>query len=282
MPAPASADDAYARSIEAWRAQREARLRGDEGWPTVVALYWLRPGANRFGSAADNDLVLPASAAAHAGALRVDGTTVTLEPAAGAQITVDGAAATARRLRPDEPGPPDVVATGRVRLFLVERSGRLGVRVRDLDSPARRAFKGLRWYPIRPEYRVVGRLVPNPEPRRLRIANVLGLVDEMESAGVVVFTLGGHEVRLEPVYETPARSELFFIFRDRTSGHGTYPAGRFLYADLPRDGQVVIDFNKAYTPPCAFTRFATCPLPPRQNHLPIAIEAGELEPPAAH
>jgi uncharacterized protein (DUF1684 family) len=186
-------------------------------------------------------------------------------------------------LRPDTPGPPDVLALGRVRLFVVERSGRIGVRVRDLDSAARRAFRGVRWYPVREDYRVVGRMEPHATPRKLRIANVLGLVDEMESAGVVVFRLGGQELRLEPVYETPERSELFFIFRDRTSGHGTYPAGRFVYAELPRDGQVVLDFNKAYTPPCAFTRFATCPLPPRQNHLPVPIEAGELDPaPGGH
>jgi uncharacterized protein (DUF1684 family) len=183
---------------------------------------------------------------------------------------------TRKELRADIPGPPDVLSLGELRFFVIERGGKMAIRLRDLKSPARAAFTGVRWFPIKKEYRVVGRFVPHAGPKKLSVPNVLGTVEALESPGAVEFTLAGQKLRLEPVYEEPGAQELFYIFRDKTAAHETYGAGRFLYTDLPKNGQVVIDFNKAYTPPCAFTRFATCPLPPRQNHLPVRIEAGEL------
>jgi uncharacterized protein (DUF1684 family) len=270
--------DDYQRGIEAWRQAREARLRGDEGWLTVAGLFWLKEGENRLGSDPGAEVVLPAhSAPARAGVLRLQKGKVTIEPAAGVPITLHDQPVGRRELRSDVPGPEDVLALGRTRFFVIERSGRLAIRLRDLDSPARKAFAGLRWFPVRPEYRVVGHFTPHPTPKKMPIPNVLGLVEEMISPGTVTFQLQGKQLSLEPVYETPAQDELFFIFRDKTSARETYGAGRFFYADKPRDGEVIIDFNKAYTPPCAFTRFATCPLPPRQNHLPVRIEAGELD-----
>jgi len=277
LAAPSMTDD-YQKGIEAWRQAREARLRSDTGWLTVAGLFWLKEGENRLGSDPNAEVVLPAhSAPARAGILRVHGGQVRIEPAAGVNITLGGQPVGQRTLKSDTPGPEEVLALGRTRFFVIERSGKLAIRLRDLDSPARKAFTGLHWFPIRPEYRVVGRFTPHPAPKKLSIPNVLGLVEEMVSPGVVTFTLQGKEMSLEPVYETPAQDELFFIFRDKTSAHETYGAGRFFYADNPKNGEVVIDFNKAYTPPCAFTRFATCPLPPRQNHLPVRIEAGELD-----
>jgi uncharacterized protein (DUF1684 family) len=272
-----SGDAAYDKEIEAWRKAREDRLRSDEGWLTVAGLYWLEEGDNRFGSDQTATVVLPAhSAPARAGVFRVHGKKVSVVVAPGAKVTAGGQPVTEKELRSDVPGPPDVLALGAVRLFVIERGGKMAIRLRDLESPARRNFKGVRWFPTRKEYRVVGKFIPHPSPKQLSIPNVLGMVESMESPGVVVFRLQGQELRLEPVYETPERNELFFIFRDRTSGHETYGAGRFFYAENPRNGEVVIDFNKAYTPPCGFTRFATCPLPPRSNHLPVRIEAGEL------
>jgi uncharacterized protein len=272
-----SGDAAYDKEIEAWRKAREDRLRSDEGWLTVAGLYWLQEGDNRFGSDQTATVVLPEhSAPARAGLFRVHGKKVTVVVAPGVKVTAGGQPVTEKELRSDVPGPEDVLALGAVRLFVIERGGKVAIRLRDLESPARRNFKGVRWFPIRKEYRVVGKFIPHPSPRQLSIPNVLGMVESMESPGVVVFKLQGQELRLEPVYETPERNELFFIFRDRTSGHETYGAGRFFYAENPRNGEVVIDFNKAYTPPCGFTRFATCPLPPKSNHLPVRIEAGEL------
>ena len=270
--------DGYEKEIETWRQAREARLRGDEGWLTVAGLFWLKEGENRLGSDPGAEVVLPAhSAPARAGILRLQKGKVTIEPAAGVPITLGGKPVGKQELRADEPGPPDVLALGQLKFFVIQRSGKLAIRLRDLQSAARKSFTGLHWFPIRKQYRVVGRFTPHPAPKKLSIPNVLGLVEEMVSPGYVTFQLQGQELRLEPVYETPAEDELFFIFRDKTSAKETYGAGRFFYAPKPKDGQVIIDFNKAYTPPCAFTRFATCPLPPRQNHLPIRVEAGELD-----
>jgi hypothetical protein len=275
---PAVSDDGYVKQIEAWRQARETRLRGDEGWLTVAGLFWLQEGDNVFGSDPKSAVLLPAhSSPAHAGIFRVHGGKVSVEIAPGTAVTLAGKPVIKAELRSDATGPADVLALGKLRFFVIERSGKLAIRLRDLAAPARQALPPLRWFPIRPEYRVVGRFVPHPTPKKLAIPNVLGLVEEMVSPGIVVFHLQGQELKLEPVYEEPDAKELFFIFRDKTSAHETYGAGRFFYADNPKNGEVIIDFNKAYTPPCAFTRFATCPLPPRQNHLPLRIPAGELD-----
>jgi uncharacterized protein (DUF1684 family) len=256
----------YREAIQGWRAERETKLRAEEGWLAVAGLFWLRDGEYRLGTAAGSDLVLPAGAApAQAGRLSVGGRRVVFHPP-------DGGAS--RELRPDS---EDVVQSGRLRLSLIERGGRLGLRVRDPESPRRRSFTGLQWYPVDESYRVTARFVPAAAPRTIGIPNVLGDVIEMPSPGHVEFTLRGRALRLDPVLEGDA-PELFFIFRDRTAGKTTYGAGRFLYADPPKDGRVTLDFNKAYSPPCAFTDFATCPLPPRQNRLALAVEAGEKDP----
>jgi len=153
---------------------------------------------------------------------------------------------------------------------------RYGVRLRDRNSAMRREFKGLRWHPVDPAYRVVAQFVAYPEPKTIPVPNILGDTPEMTSPGYVEFTLAGQALRLEPVFDGADAHELFFIFGDQTNGLETYPSGRFLYAALPESGQVVLDFNKAENPPCAFTPFATCPLPPKQNRLPVRVEAGEL------
>ena len=160
-------------------------------------------------------------------------------------------------------------------MFLIRREERYALRLRDLNSTMRRAFKGLEYFPVSETYRVTASFTAYPQLRKIRIPNVLGQNPEMESPGYVTFSIAGTALRLEPVYETPERTDLFFIFRDATSQDASYPAGRFLHTPLPRDGQVLIDFNLAYNPPCAFTDFATCPLPPRQNQMAVRIEAGE-------
>jgi uncharacterized protein (DUF1684 family) len=156
------------------------------------------------------------------------------------------------------------------------------VRMKDKDSARRRSFKGLRWYPVREEFRLAARWVPYATPKHIEIASVTGQVSPMPSPGYAEFELGGRTLRLEPVLEEPGASELFFIFKDATAPKETYGAGRFLYAAMPKDGQVELDFNKAYSPPCAFTPYATCPLPPKQNRLSVRIEAGELDPRVLH
>jgi hypothetical protein len=271
-------------AVQAWRRGREARLRSDEGWLTVAGLFWLGPGAQTFGSAKERGLVLPASAPGLAGTLHVTGKRVEVEAAPGVALSVAGEAVTRRALRSDAGGEatPDVLVLGRLRLFVIERGGKLAIRIRDLDSPRRKSFAGLEYFPIRSSHRVTARFVPHPRPTTITFPTIVGGTDEMVSPGTAIFQLGGRELRLDAALETKNDTRLFFIFRDLTAGTDTYGAGRFLYTALPapvpgRGGeqQVVLDFNQAYTPPCAFTPYAVCPLPPRQNRLPIRIEAGE-------
>jgi uncharacterized protein (DUF1684 family) len=276
----------YVREVEAWQAERARRLTADGGWLTVAGLHWLQPGANRFGSDPDDAIVLPAhSAPARAGQFVLEGGRVRVEARPEAGLTLAGKPVTGLTLRSDAGGAaPDVLSMGALTLQIIDRGGRLGVRVKDMKSPARAAFKGLRHFPIDPRYRVVARFVPHDAPVSLNVPTVLGPVESMPSPGYVSFDLpvarrsdGGapSPLRLDAVVE-PGETDLFFIFRDATAGKTSYGAGRFLYAYPPVDGEVILDFNRAYSPPCAFTPHATCPLPPAGNRLPIAIEAGEM------
>lgn len=271
--AQAPSDAPYRREIGQHRAAREAELKADGGWLTVAGLFWLKPGQNVAGSATGSDLVLPAKAPSRVGVFDLKDGTVAFEADPAAPVTADGNRVTRLVL---EEGEQHALASGDLRFFVIRRSDRVGIRMRDLRSPMRQAFKGIEYYPVRPHYRVHAKFVPYDTPRRIPIPNVLGQNPEMESPGYVLFTLHGRQLRLEPVYETDAKEDLFFIFKDLTSRGDTYPAGRFLHAPLPERGEVILDFNKAYNPPCAFTDFATCPLPPKQNQLSIRIEAGEL------
>jgi uncharacterized protein len=272
----AHADPAYQDQIQKWREGREARLKADDGWLTVAGLFWLTDGTHRIGTGPKNEIVLPpGSAAPLVGTIEQRGgkTTITVQP--GVPIESKGAPVTEMALRPDSSGEPDVLTLGRLSFFVIERGGRFGIRLRDKESPQRKTFAGLSWYPIDESYRIAARFVPNETAKTIPVPNILGQVLPMPSPGRAVFTIGGKEVGLDAVLEEPDDKQLFFIFADGTSGKGTYGAGRFLYTDLPKDGRVVLDFNKAYSPPCAFTPFATCPLPPKQNRLPVKIEAGE-------
>ncbi len=202
-----------------------------------------------------------------------DGKT-TLRVASGAEVTLEGKPVSTLVMNTGADHKPDVIRLGALLLNVIKRGERFGVRVKDSNAKHRRQFKGLRWFPVKEAYRITARFVAYEQPREIEIANVLGDVDKMPSPGYALFNLGGKEHRLDPILE--GEDKLFFIFADPTNNKTTYGAGRFLYTDLPQDGKVSLDFNQAINPPCAFTKFATCPLPPRQNRLTIAIEAGEL------
>jgi uncharacterized protein len=270
----------YAREIDAWRAKREAGLRAPDGWLSVVGLHWLREGTSTMGSEKGSDILLPLPAPPRVGTLALVKGKALVRIAPGVTVKSQDKAVTELELHSDKDGKADVLTVGPVSMYVIERGGRQALRVKDVESPRRRAFRGLDWYPVKEAYRIRARFVPYDPPRKIPIANVLGMVEAMPSPGYVAFNVGGREVKLDPVLEEPDAKELFFLFRDTTAGKDTYPAGRFLYAEMPKDGEVVLDFNKAYSPPCAFTSFATCPLPPRQNRLGVRIEAGERRPQA--
>jgi uncharacterized protein (DUF1684 family) len=274
-PGTAAEDRAYRDEIESWRRAREARLTADGGWLTVAGLFWLKEGENTFGSDAGNDFVLPRTAPARSGrfTLREGQVAVALEPSAAA--TIGGRPAAAGPLRSDASGEPDVVVMGRLSMAVIERGGRLAIRLRDLDRAERRAFEGLDWFPVDESYRVRARFEPYDRPKMIPVPNVLGTTEAMPSPGQAVFTRDGVEHRLDGVFETKDAQELFFIFGDATNGKETYAAGRFFYSALPEGGQVLLDFNKAYNPPCVFTPYATCPLPPKGNQLALRVTAGE-------
>jgi uncharacterized protein len=265
----------YRAKIAKFRAEREAELKAEDGWLSVSGLFWLKEGKNSFGADPSNDLVLPeGSAPPRAGVFELhDGKTI-LRVAGGAEVTLDGKPVTALVMKTGEKQKPDVIRLGALLLSLIHRGERFGIRVKDSNARQRREFKGLRWFPAKEGFRITAKFVAYQEPRNIEIANVLGEVNKMPSPGYALFNLGGKEHRLDPILE--GDDKLFFIFADPTNNKATYGAGRFLYADLAQDGKVTLDFNQAINPPCAFTPFATCPLPPRQNRLKIAIKAGEL------
>ena len=265
-------------ALDAWRAERVARLTAEDGWLALVGLLWLEPGDNAFGRGAGNALALDHPALpTRAGTFRVRDGRVTFRAAPGADVRLAGAPVRTAELASDRDGPPTVLERGPLRFFVIERAGRLAVRVRDRDSPRRREFAGLEHFPATGDWIVQARFEPHVPARRIPIVNVLGYEDEMTSPGALVFEKDGREWRLDAILERPDARELFVMFADATSGRETYGAGRFLYTALPHDGRVTLDFNRAYGPPCAFNLFATCPLPPEQNRLALRVDAGELK-----
>ena len=271
-----TADD-YMHSVAEWRAQHEAELKADDGWLTVVGLEWLKEGENRVGSNPAFEVKLPKSAPDRVGTIVVTSGKAHFIPDKAAHVTFNGAPATETDLKPDTTPQYDKLAVGRVKFFVIQRENRLGVRIKDNASAARTAFTGLRWYPVDPTWKVQAKYVPFDKPRKVAFDTIAGVKEEDESPGYVTFTRDGREYRMEPVVDG---NDLWFVMRDGTSGKSTYGASRFLYAPAPKTGlkqagTVEIDFNRAENPPCVFTDFATCPLPPPQNRLTLAVTAGE-------
>jgi hypothetical protein len=274
-PALEETGDEYITEIETWRADREERLRAEDGWLSLVALVWLQPGRNDFGSGTGNEIRFPeGTAPGHAGTLILDGGEVRLEPGEGVDLLLNGEPAANSVLATDATGKPDVVKVGDLSFHIIVRGERIAVRAKHPGAPTRTGFEGLEHFDIDPAYRVTGTLVRYRQPREIPVPTVLGTEERMLAPGVVEFTLHGETLTLVPLADDPEAERFFVIFRDGTSGKETYPGGRFLTAVREGEG-IVLDFNRAYNPPCAFTKFATCPLPPRENRLEARIEAGE-------
>jgi uncharacterized protein (DUF1684 family) len=266
----------YEQELEQWRAKRLAGLKGEDGWLSLIGLFWLKEGENRFGSDPTGEIVLPdGKAPRHAGTLRLAAGKVTLDAGPDAKITSKGQPVTTLELRSDEEGEPTMLELGSLSFHVVKRGERLGLRVRDRENPARAEFKGTDYYPADRKWVVSARFEPYQPPKQVPILNVLGMETEETSPGVLAFEVDGRPYKLEALKEK-GEEQFFIIFADQTSNKETYGAGRYLYADPPgADGRVTLDFNRAYSPPCAFTKYATCPLPPPQNRLPLRVEAGE-------
>jgi uncharacterized protein (DUF1684 family) len=268
---------AHKTEIQKWQSDRLASLTKEDGWLTLAGLFWLNEGENKFGSDAKNPVILPQDKApAVAGSLFLAQGHVRLAARSGVEITADNKPATALDLKDDnDDNGPTILKLGSLLINVVKRGDRIGVRVKDTESRTRREFKGLEYFPIDPKWRIEARFEPYQPVKTIPITNVLGMTDDETSTGAIVFEVGGHTYRIDPILEK-GETDLFVMIADETTGKETYGAGRYLYVTPPdATGKVVIDFNKTYSPPCAFTNFATCPLPPKQNHLPLRIEAGE-------
>lgn len=266
-----------AAGFEQWRAGRLAALTSGTGWLTLVGLYWFREGPNTIGQGRSNTIAIDNPALGRrAGRFVVDGTVVRFEAAPKSCVRIDGKPVTRQVLTADKAGEPELLSCGSLEFYVIERGGKLGLRVRDIASRARREFRGLDYFPFDPLWVVDARFEPYAPPRHVPIVNVLGMELDMLSPGALVFEHDGREWRLDALLEDPDADTLFVMFADGTSSRETYGAGRFLYVPLPVAGHVTVDFNRAHSPPCAFTPFATCPLPPEQNRIALRVAAGEL------
>ena len=271
-------DAAYVKSFEQWKAKRIESLK--QNWLPLAGLFWLKPGVNSFGSAPDNTVVFP-KGPVHAGEFDLKGNQVTVKLLPQAHATIAGKPIAAAKLEPDTAEHETVVEMQSLRFHVIVRGTRVGVRLKDIDSTAARNFRGLTFFPLDLNYRVIARWEPSDGNKTVDIPNILGDVTHQRLTGTVVFQLNGQELRLSDLNDDPSKG-LFIVFNDPTSKTDTYPGGRFLDTDPPVNGTVVLDFNRAYNPPCVVTPYATCPLAPKENRLSMPIPVGEKFDRAAH
>jgi uncharacterized protein len=270
-PNAPAVDPAYQQSFEKWKSEHVDDLKQE--WLPLAGLFWLKPGENSFGTDSKNAIVLP-KGPAHAGSFTLQGKSVTAKFDPAANVTIAGKPATTAELQPDTTENPTVVEMGKLRLHIIVRGERVGIRLKDLESDAVRQYQGPQFFPLNLTYRVTATWVPSDGKQTVDVPNVLGDVSATPIAGTAVFHLNGQELRLTDL-GGDATTGLFFVFSDPTSKTETYPGGRFLKTGPVTNGTVVLDFNRAYNPPCAVTPYATCPLAPKENRLSVAIPAGE-------
>ncbi|MBV9307736.1 MAG: DUF1684 domain-containing protein [Acidobacteriaceae bacterium] len=271
LSAAASSSTNYVESIHAWQRHRDAGLRSEDGWLTLVGLFWLTPGNHSMGSADSNDFVLPkGSAPGQVGILQAKSQQVIFTNRCGSAVTVNGKPVSSDIVLSYDEEKPDVVKAGTVSFFVIERSGKLAVRAKDGASSVLKSFTGVTYFPINPDLHFQAQFIP--DEKQIPILTFTGQTEMQKSPGIVEFTYKGEKHHLRPIYEGKT---LFFLFKDLTNKTETYQAGRMLNTPLPENGKVDIDFNRSYNPPCTFTPYATCPLPPKENILPFPVNAGE-------
>lgn len=282
LTVPVLAQEDYTKSIETWRAARVARLTTPDGWLTLIGRHLLAPGANTIGTAQDNSIKLAAGPPYLATVTLAADRKITLQPAPSALLEVDGAPTHGPAELVVESEKPTKVTFGTASFYVMRRGEGLYLRVRDSEAAGRAHFTGLDYFPIDPAWRIEAAWVPFNPVKQVSITNMIGVTEPAPVPGKAVFTYQGHTVELLPIDE--GGDDLFFVLTDLTAGEETYEASRFLYAPKPKPGEtkVILDFNRMQNPPCAFTAFATCPLPPKENRMPFRVTAGEMKYRGAH
>ena len=274
----------FAKEQDAWRRQRHETLVKPDGWTSLIGLHWIEPGSHYVGSDRDNGIRL-AMGPAQFGMIDRKGERVRLVPGRDAALTLDGdplGGATFIKTDADEGGPGVIgFDDGKGLATVIKRGERYALRVKHADAPTRTKFAGLQYWPADATWKTGARFVAHPVGKTIQVANIIGTIDQVPNPGAVEFEKDGKTYRIEALDE--GGGTLFLVFADRTNGHGSYGAGRFLDVPWPDDkGVTSLDFNRSYSPPCAFTAFATCPLPPPENRLDLAITAGEKAYAGAH
>jgi len=260
-----------------WREERDKSMRSPTSWLTIAGLFWLDEGENTFGTDKTNKLVLPSgSAPSFCGKFILEEGKVKVIAAEGAGIMINGEEIDEKILTSDNQGNPDVLELNDLRMWIIKRGERYGIRMRDPNAQAYKEYKGLEFFPPSEKFRIKGNFVPYDKEKAIEITTVAGTMAEMISPGSVLFALDGKEYRLEAFKENEENTKLFIVFKDLTNGEETFAKGRFLTADVLDNGKVDLNFNRAVNPPCNYTPFATCPVPPHKaNWLNVHIEAGE-------
>lgn len=266
----------YIEELETWHQKRIKSLTSKTGWFTLAGLYWLKEGVNTFGSGSDNDIRFPESKAPDKiGSFNLNGEKVHIEIEDGIRVRHEGLPVSNLEMIPDLSGKPTILTLDSLSWFVIRRDDKFGIRLRNRDSQNLKNFTGIERFTVDTTWRIEAKLEVYDPFKEIEIPTVLGIINKQKSPGALVFFVDDKEYRLDPVGNLEKKS-LFLIFADQTNGYDTYGAGRFLVVDSTQsDDTYIIDFNKAYNPPCAFTPYATCPLPPQQNVLPFEVTAGE-------
>jgi uncharacterized protein (DUF1684 family) len=268
-----SSDDAYLKEINKWKEKRLANLKSENGWLNLAGLFWLEEGVNTIGSDSSNSIIFPDKAPPRLGEYMLENGQLHFSPEPGPEIRLNGKPLEELVVITDRTGKPTLLETGSLAWFIIERGDQFGIRLRDYEHPAINELTHIECFPADPAWKIEAKFEAYEEPRELLIPTIIGTVEKNMCPGILHFNVNGVQQKFYPV---AAGRRLFVIFADETSALETYGGGRFLYLDKPdRRGLVTIDFNKAFNPPCAFTRYATCPLPPRENFLTVRILAGE-------
>ncbi|MCC6299195.1 MAG: DUF1684 domain-containing protein [Anaerolineales bacterium] len=269
-------DEPYEKNVLKWREEVDNNLRRENGWLALAGLFWLRKGTNLIGSTPDADILLPARAPARLGAFEFDGNNVTLHVESDLPVEVNGVASKSAMLDADQEDVPSFITFSDMRMVVVRRSKGVGIRLWDNTREERRVFPPREWYPVKEAFRVPATFTRYATPQIVKMPDILGAIHDEPMQGYVSFELNGrkHELMVEELTDR----RLFVQFMDETNGHASYPSGRYHYTEPHADRKTFVDFNKAYSPPCAFTDYATCTFPPQENHLRVAVEAGEIYP----